>query len=61
MKCKHSWKVMDKTILLSPYEQMKKNTQYSSLRGTNEFFRKKVIIILVCELCGALDKTIETN
>ena len=58
-RCKHNWIVLDKTVLPSAYEQVIKaqpdyrHTQAIPLMS----FRKKVIIIMVCETCGKM-KTI---
>ena len=59
MFCKHKWKLMDKTILPSGYEQLDAAT---SLKGNSlVLLRKKVVVILVCTECGKLNKTIEVN
>ena len=57
--CKHEWKVLDKTVLPSAWEQLK--ARMSVDKGHIGLFRKKVVVILVCKKCGKLNKTVETN
>jgi len=66
--CKHSengkstWEVKDKTILPSPLQQMtdaKISERLSNVRGN--MFTTKLILILVCGLCGEINKTIQEN
>lgn len=63
MRCKHAWEVVDKTILSSPYEQLRESDQdLKSVEGNSQLmFQKKLILVLRCVLCGALDKTVEVN
>ncbi len=66
MFCKHSengksmWEVKDKTILPSAFQQIAEAKQVLT-RSSGNMFITKVILILVCELCGKIDKTIEEN
>ena len=58
--CKHQWKVMDKTILPSGYEQI--GNEAVEIKGFyGDIFIKRVIVILACEKCGSLQKVAESN
>lgn len=66
--CEHSengksmWEVKDKTVLPSALQQMDKagiSGRLSSVRPN--MFTTKVILILVCGLCGKVNKTVEEN
>ena len=57
--CKHEWKIVDKTVLPSALEQMAKAGGTSKIQGRG-MVTKKVVVILQCETCGKLDKTIES-
>jgi hypothetical protein len=60
--CKHDWIVLERTILPSAYEQMNKPKLANGLKGDiTPFFQKKIIIILSCNRCGKLHKTVESN
>lgn len=60
MFCKHKWKVVDKTMLPSAVEQEASyNRQLPVV--TMECYRKTVMLIVACELCGKLRKFTETN
>ena len=54
--CKHKWKVLDKTIFPSAFEQVREKQQTVKSLNLDDmnlfFFSKKVIIILICEKCG---------
>ncbi len=61
--CKHDWKVLDKTVLPSGYEQIvtahivPKNVE----NVPADMFQKKVVMILACSRCGKLVKHVEAN
>lgn len=56
--CKHSWKVIEKTVLKSQAEVMKE-AGLSPKSGFPSMFNQKVVIILQCEKCGSLKKFVE--
>ncbi len=58
--CKHEWKVLDKTILPSAYEQLgEKATGIGTMPVW--VFQKKVVLTTTCSKCGKMVKLIETN
>jgi len=61
--CKHDWKVLDKTVMESPYEQIvKSGSLVRDMRSfESKFFRKKVLVIVVCSKCGKKSEHVETN
>ncbi len=59
--CKHEWVLVDKTVLPSAYEQLKSPELLERVPCDAVMFRKKVIVILQCKVCGKLNKTIEEN
>lgn len=64
MFCKHKWKVVDKTVLPSAFEQDPENAVATILgdKMCSLFtYQKTVLVILTCDLCGKLRKFTETN
>lgn len=65
MFCKHDWKLIDKTILESGFEQIMKEQfiidRLSKYKLGPDMFVKTVSIILKCEKCGKLDKTVTST
>ncbi len=63
MRCKHKWKLIDKTILPSAYEQMTKNnfTELKCRSSNPEYFQKKVILVFQCENCPKMRQIVEVN
>ena len=62
-KCEHRWVVLSKDILPSAYEQVMSGGD-GDLEAENlpdNFFQKKIVIIMACEKCGMLDETVESN
>ena len=61
--CKHTWEVLDKTILESAYEQMRASNQVlqSCEFDGGRFFVKKLILVCQCNKCGKINKTVESN
>ena len=56
MGCKHDWALQSDTVLPSAIEQM---GAVNHIKGfAKEPFQKKHIVILTCEICGKIDKTI---
>ena len=62
MFCKHKWKVIDKTVLPSAFEQTDsaKKLGIEGIPGVL-FYRKLIQVIIACERCGKLRKFTETN
>ena len=68
MFCKHSvngkstWEVKDKTTLPSAFQQMAEVTKNARFgEAPASLFRTKVLVILVCNLCGKINKVVEEN
>lgn len=59
--CAHNWKEISKELLPSPAQQLKSPDLIAATLGGDEFYKIKVVIILACEICGKLDKTVEVN
>lgn len=61
MKCKHRWKIIDKEVLKSPYEQMAVIGDWSNIKLNTDpiMFQKKYICILECRRCGEVKKLVE--
>lgn len=60
--CKHDWKVLDKTVLESAWEQMAKGmTKCGHGEMPLDGFQKKVVITLTCTKCGELHVVSEAN
>ncbi len=55
--CRHDWKVVDKTILPSAFQQLAEaNRSPETLEGlTPSFFRTEVFVIVACSKCGKKD------
>jgi len=62
-KCDHKWVIISKDILPSAYEQLREGGggTFKSENLPDNFFQKKLVIILACEKCGVLDETVESN
>ncbi len=62
MFCEHDFEIIDKTILESAYEQCQK-AGVDKMRASSieDFFRKKLIIIMKCPKCRKVKKIVETN
>ena len=61
-KCEHRWVVLSKDILPSAYEQvMSGRGDLEAENLPDNFFQKKIVIIMACEKCGMLDETVESN
>jgi len=52
-KCQHKWKLVDKTILESPYTKLTRaGGKYAGSGMPAEFFLDKVVLTFLCEICG---------
>jgi len=54
-RCLHDWKILDKTVLDSPYEQtVKAKIVLNKVEGTNarQLFQKVSQTIVICTKCG---------
>ena len=62
-ECDHKWVVLSENILPSAFEQIAKASAGRVRIGEvcEGTFQKKIVVILACEKCGSLDKTIEEN
>ncbi len=60
MFCKHNWKLLDKTILQSAFEQLSEKNNLSGFTGYVSF-EKKIVYIFSCEKCGKINKKSESN
>jgi len=58
-RCKHSWDLLDKTILPSGWEQLG-NGQRSIDSAASWVFEKKVVYIFKCAHCGDIRKEVES-
>lgn len=67
MFCKHNYNIIDKTTMPSAFEQReaanRDNGMNRTMRVSNmdTFFRRKVIILMKCDICKKLKKIVETN
>lgn len=61
MFCKHKWKVVDKTVLPSAFEQAKSQGLESCEGVSPSFFTKTALVIVACEHCGKLKRFTERN
>ena len=53
IRCKHLWKLIDKTILESPMTKLINASQKATFSGaTPDFYQDKVILTFLCEICG---------
>jgi hypothetical protein len=64
--CKHQWKVLDKTIMPSKIEVLRKEGTFSISGSSfpmdlNKMTTQKTIITLTCEKCGKLKVITKTN
>lgn len=59
-RCIHDWKVLDKTILPSGIEQLSESITSATYNGYN-MHTKKVVVIVTCSKCGAIQKFTEQN
>ena len=61
--CKHRWVVLDKTVLLSGYEQMMdgKRTPNNIKTGGMPLYQKAVQVIVQCKKCGKLREFVARN
>ena len=61
--CKHDWKVLDKTVLPSPYQQFQQERKRNlvEMEASASFFRTKVLVIVVCSICGKKAEHFATN
>ena len=51
--CKHDWKVLDKTVLPSAFEQASLGQKVKSMDNVRPImFEKSVQVIVVCTKCG---------
>lgn len=57
---KHSWKILDKTVIPSAYEQMKERMT-SVERGGPWLFEQKIVFVFQCEKCKAIRIRTESN
>ena len=62
MRCKHDWKIVDKTEVLSPSaERLQEKELILSIEKAREFialYQRVVSIIMTCRKCGKIDKTV---
>ncbi len=61
MLCKHNWELIDKTILESAFEQMKKADVREIGNASGSMFRKKLVYMFQCSKCTKTKKSVETN
>ena len=65
MDCKHDFDIIDKTVLLSAFEQCQSALGSAISGGINvkspKYFTKKVIILMKCNKCKELKEIVETN
>ncbi len=50
MRCKHEWKMIDKTILTHPIADAIRNAQ--SFEGQIHDIRDRIIYVFQCEFCS---------
>lgn len=62
MFCKHVWVKITEVLMPSAFEQANAVEGYtvSAIDGVG-MFTKKIVVILACEKCGKLNKTVEVN
>ena len=53
MRCKHKWKMIDKTILTHPIADGIRNAQ--SFEGNTYGIEDRVIYVFQCELCSKIN------
>ena len=59
-RCKHSWDLLDKTVLPSGYEQMQASTERLRGGSLKTLFQKKLVYIFKCAHCGDIHKEVES-
>lgn len=60
MRCKHEWKVVDKTVFPSILEQLNAGN-FRRIAGYMSMGRKKAITIIACTKCGKVKKFKEAS
>lgn len=58
--CKHEWKVMVNERTRSPLEVIKNHGIHVS-RGEAWMTEEKIVVILSCEKCGKINKSVTSN
>jgi|TARA_R110000744_G_scaffold319418_3_gene425717 hypothetical protein len=61
--CAHQWAVIDKTVMESAFEQHEKTRAGNKFTAdtTLLMFKKKVLLVCGCSICGKLQRFTETN
>lgn len=60
--CRHQWKLLDKTVLPSPFEQSGVRYEGEVSRGTQAMcHRKAVVVTICCETCGKVKMQKRSN
>lgn len=60
--CNHQWKKESEVILPSAYEQIQDSPGYNNFEFDGmDGFKKKLVIVFVCEKCGGIHTVVETN
>ena len=59
--CRHNWKLIDRTILASAYEQISKGKSVTKTKGDAIYFRKAIVFIFQCSKCSEIKDIIHRN
>ena len=57
MFCKHKWKVMVNERKSAPINLLPKHTLDNLKRASDWMFKEGIVMVMVCEKCGKIDKT----
>lgn len=61
-RCHHKWEIITEKTLASPFSQMSDKLAVDSLKGCPiDFFHETHIIIMSCQNCGEIYKSVEKN
>ena len=58
--CKHKWTVVLNERTTPPLEILMKNAT-TSIRGESSLLEEKIVIVLSCDNCGKIYKTVTSN